>query len=77
MSDITIVEETCQEAPSASLDKTDKEFALKLYKDSNAIYASKTQIQLFRIIQLVLSMEPLWLKNIDLISPIPALKKLK
>ncbi len=31
------------EAPSASLDKTDTEFALALYKDSNAV-ASKTQV---------------------------------
>lgn len=41
MADITIAEKTSWEALSAKLDKIDKKFVLKLYKNSNAI-ASKT-----------------------------------
>ena len=43
MADISDSSKISQKAPLANLDKTDKEFALKLYKDSN-IVASKTQI---------------------------------
>lgn len=37
MVDILNCKEKNQEAPSTSLDKTDGEFTLKLYKDSNFI----------------------------------------
>lgn len=43
ITDISLTKEIKQEVLSASLNKTDADFALKLYKDSNAI-ASKTQI---------------------------------
>lgn len=46
--DILDFEKTSQKAPSASLDKTNKEFIIKLYKDSN-IVISKTQIYFFCI----------------------------
>lgn len=46
MADIPIAEIISQEAPSVSLDKTNKKYALKLYKDSNAI-ASRTQVHSF------------------------------
>lgn len=45
-----------QEDLLASLKKTDKEFTLKLYKDSITI-ASKIQIHFFYRMQLILSME--------------------
>ena len=46
MSDVPIAVKISEKASSVSLDKTDKEFALKLYKDSNVV-TSKTQIYSF------------------------------
>lgn len=46
MADILMAEKTSQKALSASLDKTDKKFILKLYRDSNAI-ASRTPVHFF------------------------------
>lgn len=43
MADVSDSEKTSQKASTASLDKTDQEFALKLHKDSNTV-ASKIQI---------------------------------
>lgn len=43
---ILMAEKTSQKAPSASLNKTDEEFALKFYKDSNAV-SSRTQVHFF------------------------------
>lgn len=37
MLDLSMAEKMSQKASSVNLNKTDKEFALKLYKDSNAI----------------------------------------
>lgn len=39
--DLSMAEETSWKPPSASLNKTNEEFSLKLYKDSYAV-ASKT-----------------------------------
>lgn len=46
MIDVPIAEIMSQKAPSVSLDKINKKYALKLYKDSNAI-ASRTQVHSF------------------------------
>lgn len=43
IADILSTEKIKQKAPSASLNETDEDFALKLYKDSNAV-ASKIQM---------------------------------
>lgn len=43
IADITLSEDIKFEAPSANLDKTDKNFALKFYKDNNTV-VSKIQI---------------------------------
>lgn len=58
----------------ASLNKTNKEFALKLYKNSNSI-TFKMQIHSFFIMQLVLNMAPLSAENVDLIFHVLVLKK--
>lgn len=46
MVDILLFKNMHQKAPSASLNKSDKEFALKLYKDSNSV-TFKMQIHSF------------------------------
>lgn len=46
MADVPMAEIMSQEAPSVSLDKINKKFVLKLYRDSNAI-ASRTQVHSF------------------------------
>lgn len=46
MVDISASKNTCQEVPSTSVNKSDQEFALTLYDDSNFV-ASKTQIHSF------------------------------
>lgn len=59
-----------------SFNKTDREFALKLYKDSNFIVFT-IQIDFFSHKQPVLTMKLLLLGNIDLIFPAPTLRKRK
>lgn len=46
MADILIFKNICQKATSASFNKSDKEFALKLYKNNNFV-AFKMQIHSF------------------------------
>ena len=56
MADVSDSSMTSQEALLANLDKTDEEFALKLYKDSNTM-AFKTQI--YKRKSIVLPITPL------------------
>lgn len=77
MANVSIFEDISQKAPSASFNKTNNKYALKLYKNSN-IVAFKTQIYSFlHNATCFLNIKPLSVENIGLIFPIPTLTKLE